>query len=405
MFENVEMAPPDAILGLTEAFRSDPNPAKINLGAGVYKDETGATPVLAAVKLAEHRLLERETTKNYLPIEGTREYGRLIEELLFGPDHDALAAGRTATAHTPGGTGALRVAGDYLKAMHLETEVWVSDPTWVNHHQIFGAVGLPVTAYPYYDPATHGLAFGPMLQALSQVPAGAAVILHGICHNPSGVDPTPEQWETVARTLAERGALPLVDLAYLGFAEGLAWDAEPIRTLARHNPELMIAVSFSKTMGLYRERVGALIVVTAGPQTTAAVLSQLKRVIRANYSSPPAHGGAIAAEVMGDPELRPLWEEELGAMRRRITTMRSRLAAELDARGVSLGPDGNGFITRQNGIFSFTGLSRQQVDELRDRFSIYLVGSGRINVAALTEDNLGRLCDALSEVGARYASL
>lgn len=405
MFETVETAPPDAILGLTEAFQSDPNPAKINLGAGVYKDETGVTPVLAAVKEAERRLLERETTKNYLPIEGTPEYGRLVEELLFGAGHEILAERRAVTAHTPGGTGALRLAGDFLQDHRPGTGVWVSDPTWVNHHQIFTAAGLAVTPYPYYDPATRGLAFDRLLETFRSLPAGAVVILHGVCHNPSGVDPTPEQWEVIARTLAERRALPLVDVAYLGFAEGLREDTAPIHTLARHHPELLVATSFSKTMGLYRERVGALTVVTATRGAAAAVLSQLKRTIRASYSNPPSHGGAVVAEVLGDAELRDRWCTELGAMRRRITVMRQRLAAQLDARGLHLGADGNGFITRQKGMFSFTGLTREQVAELRERHSFYIVGSGRINVAALTEANVGRLADALAEVGARYASL
>ena len=363
MFENVDTAPPDAIFGLNEALRRDARPHKINLGAGVYKNEAGETPVLAAVKEAEGRILDRETSKSYLPIDGLGSYAERARQLHFG---DAC--------------------------------IWMSDPTWANHPQIYDAVGLRRKSYPYFDPATHGLAFDRMLAVLERAPEGDLVLLHGCCHNPSGVDPTAEQWSEIGELLAARRLFPVVDFAYQGFARGVEEDVEWLRVLCRAVPELMVCASFSKNFGLYNERVGALTVVAADAGRAAAVLSQVKRTARANYSNPPAHGAAIVDTVLGDPELRAQWEAELDRMRRRIQRMRRLLAAGLDQRGVRLHPDGNGFIVRQNGMFSFSGLGPEQVETLRREHAIYLVGSGRINVAGVTEANVDRLCDAIAAV-------
>lgn len=398
MFDNVPTAPPDAILGLTEAFRRDPNPAKINLGAGVYKDESGTTPVLAAVKEAERRLLAEETSKNYLPITGSAEYGAAVRRLLLGERWDAGSPGRAFTAHAPGGTGALRLAADYLAEHHGRPRVWMSRPTWPNHPQVFAAAGLPTVEYPYFDRATNGLDFDGMLAALSQVAAGEVVLLHGVCHNPSGVDPSAGQWQQLAALLAERRALPLVDIAYQGFAEGVEEDAGAVRELAAALPELMIASSYSKNFGLYNERVGALTVIAADAAAAAAVLSQIKRAARALYSSPPSHGGAVVTRVLGDPELERSWRDEVAGMRRRIRRMRSLFAAELEQRGIRLAPEGNGFVSRQNGMFSFSRLSGDEVERLRDEHAVYMAASGRISVAGLTEENLPRFCDAIAAV-------
>lgn len=395
MFEQVPMAPPDAILGLTEAFKSDPNPQKINLGVGVYKDENGQTPVLASVKAAEQKLLAGEKTKSYLPIEGSAEYAAAVQELLFGQGHEVVASGRAATAHTPGGTGALRVAGDYIHRLHPKASIWLSEPTWPNHPQIFAAAGVPVKTYPYFDPAKNGLAFDAMLQGLRQVQQGDVVLLHGCCHNPTGADPTPEQWQQIADVLAERGALPLLDFAYQGFATGLEDDALAVRTLAQPGRELLICSSFSKNFGLYNERVGALTAVAADQKQAQAVLSQIKATIRANYSNPPTHGGSIVSTILADTELRRQWVQEVAQMRDRINGMRTLFVQKLKENGATRDFS---FIERQSGMFSFSGLSKDQVQKLRDEHAIYIVGSGRISVAGMTTSNMDRLCEAIVKV-------
>ena len=395
MFEQVQPAPPDAILGLTEAYRSDPNPAKINLGVGVYKDESGHTPVLESVKEAERRLLDSETTKTYLPIDGPPEYGSAVQRLLFGAEHEVVTTGRAATAQTPGGTAALRIAAEYLKSLHPDASVWLSEPTWPNHPQIFDAAGVRTKSYPYFDARVNGLAFDAMLDALRQVPAGNVVLLHACCHNPTGVDPTPEQWQQIGDVLAERGALPLVDFAYQGFANGLREDAVGLLTLSERVPELLIANSFSKNFGLYGERTGGLTVVARDSAQALAVMSHVKKCIRANYSNPPAHGGRIVTAILSDEGLRRQWEEEVQRMRDRINGMRKRFVDTLKAKGA---PGDFSFIAAQNGMFSFSGLTREQVDVLRAEHAIYIVGSGRINVAGMTSDNMDRLCEAITEV-------
>jgi len=398
MFESISMAPPDAIFGLIEAFRNDPHPEKINLSAGVYADEHGRTPVLAVVKEAERRIRETEQSKSYLPIHGSAEYAGAIQRLLFGEDHEIIANKRAATAQAPGGTGALRVAGDFLKKHFGDTTIWFSDPTWVNHFQVYEAVGLAIATYPYFDAERNALAFDAMIAGLEKVRPGDVVLLHGRCHNPSGVDPTPAQWEKLGDLLAARQALPLVDFAYQGFATGVEEDAVGVRILCGKVPELVICSSYSKNFGLYNERVGALTVVAGSGEAAQAVLSQVKKCARANYSNPPAHGAAIITTILNDAELRQGWEEELRKMRERIHDMRKLLAAGLDRRGMKLSPAGNEFIVHQNGMFSFSGLNKAQVEKLREKYSIYIVGSGRINVGGITPGNIDRLCDAIASV-------
>ena len=398
MFEHVALAPPDPIFGLSEAFKKDPNPHKINLGAGVYKDEDGRTPVLECVKQAEARILRREPSKAYLPIDGTPEYGDAVRELVFGREHQVVRDRRAVTAHGPGGTGALRVACDLLKRVRPTARVWLSAPTWPNHPQILDSVGLEKVTYPYFDRQSNGLDFAGMIDALSRAEADDVVLLHGCCHNPSGVDPAPEQWAQIGDLLADRRAVPLVDFAYQGFACGIREDASGILALCDRLPELLVCSSFSKNFGLYNERVGALSVVAASAGEALAVQSQVKSLVRANYSNPPAHGSAIVTTILGDAELRALWQRELAEMRERIHAMRRLFARELERRGVRLSPAGNDFIAAQEGMFSFSGLDREQVARLRDEHAIYIVGSGRLNVAGMTESNMPRLCDAIAAV-------
>ncbi len=395
MFEHITPAPADAILGLTEAFKKDPNPRKINLGVGVYKDASGRTPVLQAVRRAQERVLAQERSKSYLPIDGLPSYVAATQALLFGPQHEIVTSGRAATVQTPGGTGALRVAGDFIKRMFPEATVWLSTPTWANHANVFQAAGLQVANYPYFDPATGGVDFPSMLEALQSIPSGDVLLLHGCCHNPTGVDLSPEQWRTVAKLAGERGILPLVDFAYQGFAQGLAEDAVGLHILAEEVPEFMVASSYSKNFGLYNERTGALTLVAPTPQAGEAVRSRVKRAIRTNYSNPPAHGAKIVDAILGDRDLRHLWETEVTAMRERINRMRHLFVESLNQLGVERDFS---FIVRQRGMFSYSGLTPAQVQALRERFSIYIVGSGRINVAGMTEANMDYLCQAIAQV-------
>lgn len=410
MFETLDMAPPDAILGLGEAFKKDSRPHKINLSVGVYQDASGKTPVLACVKEAERRLLAGETSKGYLAIDGLPEYDRLVQQLLFnGPsgtpqwafptesgEHEILASGRAATVQSPGGTGALRVAADLLHKKFPAARVWFSKPTWANHQSIFSAAGLRIDTYPYIDAAGQGLDFAAMLAALKQIPAGDVVVLHACCHNPTGIDPTPGQWKQIADLVDERKLLPLVDFAYQGFGDGLQEDAAGLRELCRPGRELLICNSFSKNFGVYCERVGALTIVAATPEGAQAALSHAKTCVRVNYSNPPRHGAAVVAAVLGDAGLRAEWEQELATMRGRINGMRKlfveTMKKKFPTRDFS-------FIARQRGMFSFSGLTTMQVDELRNKHAIYVVGAGgRMNVAGMTEANMGPLCDALADV-------
>lgn len=395
MFEHIQMAPPDPILGLTEAFKNDPRTDKINLGVGVYKDEENETPILGSVRRAAQMVLEREKTKSYLPISGSPEYGKAVQGLLFGADHEIVTSKRAVTAQTPGGTGALRVAGDFIRQNLPNARMWVSDPTWENHKGVFGAAGLEVLTYPYYDAAKKDLAFDAMLDALKAVPATDVVLFHACCHNPTGMDPDGAQWKAIAEVAAKQGFLPFIDFAYQGFGEGLEEDALGVRALCATGREAIIASSFSKNFGLYNERTGALTVVAGNAEEAARAFSQVKTSIRRNYSNPPSHGGAIVTTILNDPELRPLWQGEVKMMRDRINGMRRLFVDTLKAKGVT---QDFSFITRQRGMFSFSGLNKDQVAALRDQHGIYIVGSGRINVAGMTPSNMNRLCEAIAAV-------
>lgn len=402
MFEHVQAAPPDAIFGLNDQMARDPRPGKINLGAGVYKDEAGKTPILQVVKEAEGRLLRDQASKSYLPIEGLREYGAQVGELLFGADHRRWRGGDGVCVQTPGGTGALRVAAE-LVAEHgpAGVTVWISQPTWPNHPKVFAAAGLPTKSYRYFDSETNGADFDGMCEDLEQAKEGDLVVLHGCCHNPTGVDLSAHQQEVLVQLMARRRLVPLVDFAYQGFARGVEEDAGWLRHLADELPEILVASSFSKNFGLYNERVGALSSITESSETVAAVLSRIQQVVRANYSNPPSHGAAIVHTVLTDDELRRRWLEELAAMRQRIHHMRQRFTAGLDARDVCLHPTGNQFIARQNGMFSFSRLTVEQVHRLKERFAVYALDSGRINVAGINEANVDTLCDAVASVVAQ----
>ena len=395
MFEHLEQAPADPILGLTAAFKEDPDPGKINLGVGVYCDDRGETPVFAAVKEAENRLLAAQSTKNYLPIDGTADFGREVRELLFGPQLAAEYGAAAVTVQAPGGTGALRLAGDFLERLVPGATVWLSEPTWANHSKVFAAAGLQTATYPYFDAGASSLDFDAFCTALESVPAGDAVLLHGCCHNPTGVDPTPEQWRRIGGIVAAGGAVPLVDFAYQGLGTGIEEDAAGLRELCACCGELLIANSFSKNFGLYQERVGSLTAVTGSPEQGASVLSHLKTCARSNFSNPPAHGSAIVTEVLQDPRLRSDWDRELGEMRDRINGVRRLFVETLKDQGIERD---FGFIERQRGMFSFSGLNPGQVALLRERHSIYIVDSGRINVAGITSANIDRLCRAIAEV-------
>ena len=396
MFDTLPLAPPDSILGLGEAFKKDPNPNRINLSVGVYKDEQGGTPILASVKEAERRILASEKSKGYLSIEGLAEYDARVQELQFGANHEIVTSRRAVTAQTPGGTGALRVAADFVHKHFPNARVWCSKPTWANHAAIFSAAGQQVETYPYIDSAGKGLDFPAMLGAVQHIPAGDVILLHACCHNPTGIDPTPDEWKQIAAVVRERGILPLVDFAYQGFGEGLTEDAAGLRELARPGAELLVCSSFSKNFGLYGERVGALTVVAGSADAAERALSQVRISIRVNYSNPPAHGASIVATVLGDAELRKQWEAELTAMRTRIHKMRGLFVATMQ----SLAPQRDfSFIAKQRGMFSFSGLTNVQVDELRTKHAVYVVaGGGRMNIAGMTEQNMPRLCEAIAAV-------
>ena len=396
MFEKLDMAPADPILGLEEAFKKDATPGKINLGVGVYKDEDGDTPIFHTVKVAEIRLIEEETTKSYLSITGLPEYGTAVQDLIFGTGHEIIKSKRAVTAQTPGGTGGLRVAADFLKKISPNAKVWISQPTWPNHPNIFKAAGLAVDTYPYFDAAINGINFDAMIGALQQIPEGDVVLLHGSCHNPTGADPTLEQWLKITEVLKERKLVPLVDFAYQGLGAGIREDAQGLLALCDAGLEMLIASSFSKNFGLYNERVGALTLVSATAEAAAAALSHVKIVIRVNYSNPPAHGAKVVATILNSPDLRAEWEAEVAAMRERIRGVRTNFVKELRAQGVK---KDFSFIEKQNGMFSFTGFTKEQVQALRDQHGIYIVETGgRINVAGMTEVNMPNLCKAIAQV-------
>ncbi|MCW1834494.1 aspartate/tyrosine/aromatic aminotransferase [Pantoea ananatis] len=395
MFESISAAPADPILGLADLFRADDRPNKINLGIGVYKDETGKTPVLTSVKKAEQYLLEHETSKNYLSIDGLPDFAHCTQELLFGQGNALIAAARARTAQTPGGTGALRVAADFLSTQTSVKRVWVSNPSWPNHKNVFNAAGLEVCEYQYYDAANHTLDFDGMLASLKEVKAGDVVLFHGCCHNPTGIDPTAEQWQQLAQLSLANGWLPLFDFAYQGFARGLEEDAEGLRIFAASHQELIVASSYSKNFGLYNERVGAITLVAGDAATADTAFSQVKYTIRANYSNPPSHGAAVVATILGNDALRTIWQQELSDMRQRIQRMRQLFVNTLADKGAQ---QDFSFIIKQNGMFSFSGLTKDQVIRLREEFGVYAVNSGRVNVAGMTPDNMSALCEAIVAV-------
>jgi aromatic-amino-acid transaminase len=391
----VDLAPRDPILGISEAFNADPNPRKVNLGVGVYCDDGGKVPLLECVKRAEREMTDKAAPRVYLPIDGLPAYDRSVQRLLLGNESEVIALGRAVTVQALGGTGGLKVGADFLRKFAPAAEVRISDPSWENHRALFEAAGFVVGTYAYYDPSTHGLDFAAMRASLDAMAAGTIVVLHACCHNPTGVDPTAEQWDRILDKVRERALVPFLDLAYQGFGDGTDPDASVVRKFAATPGPLFISNSFSKSFSLYGERVGALTVVAADKDEAARVLSQLKRVVRANYSNPPTHGGQIVALVLANPELREIWEMELGGMRERIREMRDLLVRKLAERI----PDRDfEFVRRQNGMFSYSGLNREQVERLRDEFSIYAIDTGRICVAALNSKNIEYVADAIATV-------
>jgi len=394
-FAHLPLAPRDPILGLNEAFQADTRNQKVNLGIGVYTDENGKIPLLAAVREAERQRVDLLPARGYLPIDGLAAYDSAVQSLLFGADSPLIAQGRVVTAQALGGTGALRIGADLLHRFIPEADVWISDPSWENHRALFEAAGFAVHQYPYHDPVTSGVDFDAMVSCLTALPPRSIVVLHACCHNPTGADLTADQWQTVVQ-LCERGQLiPFIDMAYQGFADGIEADGLAVRLFAQSKLDFLISSSFSKSFSLYGERVGALSVVCADKDESVRLVSQLKRVIRTNYSSPPTHGGAIVAAVLNSPNLRSQWEQELGHMRDRIRAMRTGFVAKLAQRAPTRDFS---FITGQRGMFSYSGLSTAQVERLREEFGIYAVGTGRICLAALNERNLDWVTEAVAAV-------
>jgi len=389
------MAPSDPILGVTEAYVADQNPKKVNLGVGVYYDDNGKIPLLECVRHAESERLKAAPPRGYLPIDGIAAYDKAVKTLLFGNDSKAVQESRVVTVQALGGTGGLKIGADFLKQIAPQSEVWISDPSWENHRQLFEAAGFAVKAYPYYEPKTRGLDFAGMKGALDVLPAGTIVVLHACCHNPTGVDLTKEQWPQILEIVKARGLIPFLDLAYQGFADGLEADAYAARLFGEAMSPVFLSSSFSKSFSLYGERVGALSVVAGSAEETVRVLSQLKRTVRTNYANPPTHGGQIVATVLGSPQLTNLWDRELGAMRDRIKAMRKALADGIQKRVP--GSDWS-FALRQRGLFSYSGLTKEQVRRLREDNSIYAIDSGRLCVAALNSKNVDYVADSIAKI-------
>jgi len=393
IFHDVPLAPRDPILGVSEAFNADTRPGKVNLGVGVYYDDNGKVPLLESVRRAEAQLQVAAAPRSYLPIDGVPGYVKAVQALVFGADAPALREGRVVTAQTLGGTGALKIAADFLQRFNPGAGVWISDPSWENHRALFESAGFEVGTYPYYDPATRGLDFAAMADKLATLPARSIVVLHVCCHNPTGADPTPDQWSQVIEIVRARGLVAILDLAYQGFATGLDADADPVRRFVASGVPVLVANSFSKNFSLYGERVGALSLVTGTADEAVRTLSQLKRVIRTNYSTPPTHGARVVETVLTTPELRALWERELGEMRERIKAMRLALVERVQAAGQNVDFS---FVLLQNGMFSFSGLSKEDVARLREEHGIHAVDSGRICVAALNSGNVDRVAVAVA---------
>jgi aromatic-amino-acid transaminase len=395
LFAAVEMAPRDPILGLNEQFNADPNPAKVNLGVGVYFDENGKLPLLKCVAQAEKQMMEAPAARGYLPIDGIAAYDKAVQGLVFGADSAAVKEGRVATVQGLGGTGGLKIGADFLKRLNPNAKVLISDPSWENHRALFTNAGFTVDTYPYYDAAKRGVNFDAMLAGLKAAPAGTVVVLHACCHNPTGYDITPSQWDQVVQAVKTAKLVPFLDMAYQGFGEGIAEDGAVIGQFMAAGLDFFVSTSFSKSFSLYGERVGALSVVCESKDEAARVLSQLKIVIRTNYSNPPTHGAQVVATVLNTPALRALWEEELAGMRVRIKEMRTLLVEKLKAAGLK---QDMSFITAQKGMFSYSGLTKEQMQRLRSEFGIYGVDSGRICVAALNRKNIDAVVSAIAKV-------
>ena len=395
MFEQLDALPPDPILGLIAAYAADPNPKKIDLGIGVYRDESGNTPMLDCVVAAEKILLNTQTTKTYLGPPGVVGFNQAMGELILGKDNEVFKQGRVRTVQTPGGTGALRVAADLIKVARPETELWASDPTWANHLALFPGAGVAMHSYPYFDAENSTLRFDDMIAALQQRGPGDVVLFHACCHNPCGVSPDPEQWQVIANIAGERGFTPMIDIAYMGFERGIEEDSLCIRLFAEQCPEVIFASSCSKNFAMYRERVGAISVIAGNAEKAAAVESVIHNVTRKNYSMPPAHGPAVIDIILHSDELTAQWHAELAGMRNRINGLRKTLSEKIAAAGIQRDFS---FIQRQSGMFSFMGLTVEQVHRLRDEFAIYTVNSSRVNVASFNEGNMDYFIEALAAV-------
>ncbi|MDQ0013063.1 aromatic-amino-acid transaminase [Variovorax boronicumulans] len=395
MFTAVEMAPRDPILGLNEQFAADTNPNKVNLGVGVYYDDNGKLPLLQCVQAAEQNMMKAPTARGYLPIDGIVAYDNAVKTLVFGADSEPVTSGRVATIQAIGGTGGLKVGADFLKKLNPKAKVLISDPSWENHRALFTNAGFEVESYPYYDAAKRGINFDGMLAALNAAPAGTVVVLHACCHNPTGYDITSEQWDQVVAAVKAKGLVPFLDMAYQGFGYGLKEDGAAVAKFVAAGLTFFVSTSFSKSFSLYGERVGALSVLCENKEEAGRVLSQLKIAIRTNYSNPPIHGGAVVAAVLGNAELRALWEKELGEMRVRIKAMRQKLVDGLKAAGVK---EDMSFITTQIGMFSYSGLTKDQMVRLRNEFGVYGTDTGRMCVAALNSKNIDYVCASIAKV-------
>ena len=395
LFSAVEMAPRDPILGLNEAFNADTRTSKVNLGVGVYCNEEGRIPLLRAVVEAETIRVAQHASRGYLPIDGIAAYDQAVQKLLFGAESPLLAAGRVITTQSVGGTGALKIGADFLKQLQPGAVVAISDPSWENHRALFETAGFPVQNYRYYDAASHDVNRAGMLEDLNALPAGSIVVLHACCHNPTGVDLTPADWQNVLDVVKAKSLIPFLDMAYQGFGDGIDEDAAAVRLFAESGLSFFVSSSFSKSFSLYGERVGALSIITESREESARVLSQVKRVIRTNYSNPPTHGATIAAAVLNSPELRAMWEEELAEMRLRIRGMRLQMVELLSKKAP--GHDFS-FVARQRGMFSYSGLTVEQVTRLRTEFGIYALDTGRICVASLNQRNIEAVTDAIVQV-------
>ncbi|KRH78650.1 MAG: aromatic amino acid aminotransferase [Ferrovum sp. 37-45-19] len=395
LLANIEMAPKDPILGITEAFNADKNPHKVNLGVGVYTDENGKVPLLECVKQAETLIHSQQLPRGYQPIEGMALYNKEVQALVFGSDSEAIQEERIVSAQALGGTGGLKLGADFLQRFHSQAEVLISDPSWENHRALFESAGFKVNTYPYYDAKSHGVNFSGMIEKLNACAQGTIIVLHACCHNPSGVDLTDDQWHTIIDIVKAKNLVPFLDLAYQGFSKSIDEDGLVIKKFVAAGLVTFVSNSFSKSFSLYGERIGAFHIACQSKEEAGRVLSQLKRVIRTNYSNPPAHGAQIVATVLGNAELRALWEKELGAMRNRIKEMRVLFVNQLKE---SLPQHDFSFVAQQNGMFSFSGLTKEQVHQLRDNYSVYAVDSGRICVAALNKNNMNAVIAAITGI-------